>query len=414
MGIKGETSKMKLTLIVLIVAVLGAGGFWYITENSRKDREIAYQRQKELQEKEEALEKERLEMQRAEDERIRKERADAVAKEDAVRLFLNYIDREEERLKRDAEEAEIALQKIDIDQDSLEAELQAIEQANDVRLNSNTKRGEVQRDKVERVRALLKSAILNRLARTYCGSDLSALRSEFEAEMQKIKDVDDKYKKRISGNLRKYDETVKGADEKVNSKLKAARSKYASVQKEMSPQRLSNLEKQLEDLEKRINRLVENKHRSKWEDRELARLQDQQVTLQNQLLQYKDVTGLGAANALHLDATEAETEARRTFDRAGKTLTMENDLALLERDHEQDVYNRVREFEVASLGKIRSAMNMSRLIRTESLATAQKHLAYLEQKAVNIDFLKPEEIEQMRKEIAQSISKSIIEVENGK
>ena len=138
------------------------------------------------------------------------------------------------------------------------------------------------------------------------------------------------------------------------------------------------------------------------------------MTLQNQLLQYKDVTGLGAANALHLDATEAETEARRTFDRAGKTLTMENDLALLDRDHEQDVYNRVREFEVASLGKIRSAMNMSRLIRTESLATAQKHLAYLEQKAVNIDFLKPEEIEQMRKEIAQSISKSIIEVENGK
>ena len=207
---------MKIVVLVVVIAVLGAAGFWYITENDRADREIAYQRQQEQQAKIEAMEKERMERQREEDERIRKERAANVAKEDAMRMFLSYIDREEERLKEEVEEAEISLEKIRVDQDSLDEELQAIERANETRIASNEKRGENQRDMVERVRALLKSVTLNRLARTYCGEDLSRKRSEFEGEMQKIKDVDDRYQKRIKDNIKRYDETVKGADEKVN------------------------------------------------------------------------------------------------------------------------------------------------------------------------------------------------------
>ena len=194
---------MKIVVLVVVIAVLGAAGFWYITENDRADREIAYQRQQEQQAKIEAMEKERAERQREEDERIRKERAANVAKEDAMRMFLSYIDREEARLKDEVEEAQINLQKIEVDQSSLEEELQAIERANEARVASSEKRGEVQRDIVERVRALLKSVTLNRLSREYCGEDLSKLHSEFEAEMKKTKDVDDRYQKKIKGNLRK-------------------------------------------------------------------------------------------------------------------------------------------------------------------------------------------------------------------
>ena len=172
---------MKTVMLALIIGALCAAGFWYITENSRKDRDVEYQRRQEQKAKAEAEEKERISLQKAEDERIRKERAAAVAKEDAVRLFLNYIDREEERLKEEVEEAKIEIQKIGVDQDSLEDELKAIERANEMRVSNSEKRGESQRDKVERVRALLKSTVLNRLARTYCGNDLSALRSEFES-----------------------------------------------------------------------------------------------------------------------------------------------------------------------------------------------------------------------------------------
>ena len=86
----------------------------------------------------------------------------------------------------------------------------------------------------------------------------------------------------------------------------------------------------------------------------------------------------------------------------------------MERDHEQDVYNRVREFENESVGWIRRAMNMRHEIYAKDFAKAKKHLSYIKQKAVNLDFLTAEEIENMRKEIASSITKSIIEVEAGK
>lgn len=405
---------MRVVVLLMFVAGLAAAGFWYLTENDRADREIAYRRQQEELKKAEAKEHERAERQKIEDERIRKERMEATAKEDAVRMFISYIDREEERLKEEVEESEINLQKLDVDQDSLEKELQAIERANAIRVESVKKRGEIHRDKIERVRALLSSVVLNRLARTYCGGDLSSLRSEFEAEVQKIKDVDDRYQKRIRANLSKYDETVKGADEKVNRNLKAAREKYASVQKQMDPERLEKLKKQLEDIERKIGRIVEKQVQSKWDKRDLDKLQQQQLVLQNQISQYTDMAGLASANVQHMEATEAETEARRTYDRAGKTLTMDNTAALMERDYEQDVYNRAKEYEEKSLGRIRMAIDLTRQRRAEALGLAQKHLSYIKQKAVNIDFLNAEEIEAMRKEIAKSISQSLIEVETRK
>lgn len=406
---------MRIITIVLFIAGLAAAGFWYITENSRADRELAYQRQKEQQAKIEAKEEEQARRQREEDERIRQERAANVAKEDAVRMFLNYIDREEERLKEEVEEAEISLQKIEVDQSSFDEELQAIERANEARVASNDKRGESQRDMVERVRAMLKSVVMNRLARTYCGEDLSRKRSEFEGEMQKIKDVDDKYQKRIKGNLKKYDETVKGVDAEVDKKTRAARSKYESLQKQMDPGRLDKLKKQLADVEAKIEKNLRKKQsRTKWDERDLQQLQHQQILLQNQVSQYTDVSGLASAGTLHMDVTEAETAARRKYDRAGQALTMDNTAALMERDYEQDVYNRVREFENESVGRIRTAINMRREIRAEAFAKAKKHLSYIKQKAVNLDLLTVDEIEAMRKEIASSISKSLIEVEAGK
>jgi len=407
--------EMKVVVLIVVIAILGAAGFWYITENDRADREIAYQRQKEQQAKIEAMEEEQARRQREEDERIRKERAANVAKEDAVRMFLNYIDREEERLKEEVEEAEIGLQKIEVDQSSLEEELQAIERANEARVASSEKRGEIQRDIVERVRALLKSVTLNRLAREYCGEDLSKLHSEFEAEMKKTKDIDDKYQKRIKGNLKKYDETVKGVDAEVDKKTRAARAKYDSIQKQIDPNRLKMLKKELADVEEKIEKNLRKKHmRSKWDERDLERLQQQQILLQNQVSQYTDISGLASAGSMHMEVTEAETAARRKYDRAGKALTMDNDAALMERIYEQSVYERVREFRGRSLDRIQSAINSRWNARSETLAKAKKHLSYLKQKAVNLDLLTAEEIEDMRKDIAKSISKSIIEVEDGK
>ena len=405
---------MKTVICVIFIVGLSAAGFWYVTENERADRELAFQRQQERQRKFEEQERERAEMQRKEDERLRKEQTETTAKENAVKMFLAYIDREENRLKDEIEEAEINLQKLDIDQNSLSDELRAIESANAVRVASATQRNEKHRDKIERVRALLSSPVLNRLARTYCGEDLSAILADFEAEVQKIKDIDDQFHKRIRSNLSKYQEAVKGADEKVNRKLKAARDKYKFVQSQMDPERASKLQAQLADVERRIERILGKKKQSNWDKRDLERLQNQQILLQNQLSNYKDVTGLASANILHMDATEAETEARRTYDRAGKSLTMDNAMAQSERDYEQDVYNMAKRYEDKSLGRIRDAINFSVIKSGEEMKRAKKHHSFLMQKAVNLDMMSAEEIEALRKEIANSTIKSLIEVEVGK
>ena len=400
---------MKIVSLVLIFGVLAAAGFWYITENDRADRAENYRRQQEQQAKKEALEREREEKQRAEDERIRKERAASLAKEDAVRLFLNYIDREEERLKDETEELKIKLEKVDIDQNSMSEELQAIERANAVRVASAERRKEQQRDKIERVLALLRSPTLNRLARTYCGEDLSALRSRFEGEVQKIKDVDDKYQKRFRDNLKRYEDAVAGADEVVNRKLKTARAKYEAVTKGMDSQRLPKLKAQLAVVEREIARISGKKSPSKWDKRDIERLQQQQILLQNQIAQFEDVGGLAAADIAHMEATEAETEARRKFDTAGKALTLDNTAALAERDYEQDIYNLAMRYEEASLDKIRDAMQRSRELRGLQLEQAEKKRAFLKKSSVNVDFLNAQEVEEMRKKVAKTISEEMLE-----
>ena len=115
-----------------------------------------------------------------------------------------------------------------------------------------------------------------------------------------------------------------------------------------------------------------------------------------------------------MDVTEAETSARRKYNRAQEIRDDERDAAQEERDHEQDVYARVSRYEDKSLGMIRVVMINAQNQRVEALNLAQKHLSYIRQKAVGLDLLTAEEIENMRREIASSILKSIVEVEEGK
>lgn len=400
---------MKTVFLVLIIGGFAAAVFWYITENDRADKAEAYRRHQAEVAKREAEEKDRLARQKEDDERLRRERTEAMAKEDAVRLFLNYIDREEERLKEDAEEAKIALEKISVDQNSLSEELQAIEQANAIRVASAEKRNEKQRDKIERVGALLRSMTVNRLSREYCGEDLSSLHSKFEAEVQRIKDVDDQYRGRIKANRRKYNETIAEADEKVNRKLKVARERYNSYAKNVDSSRIPNLKKQLTEVERSIQKILSKKSQSKWDKRDLEALQNRQVILQNQIAQFEDVGGLAAADLAHMDATEAETEARRKVDAANVTLTMANDEALLDRDQEQDVYNMALQFEILSVDKIREAMLRKRELFGMKLSQTEKKLAFLKRSSVGMDFMNAKEVEELRRKVAKSISEEIVE-----
>jgi hypothetical protein len=86
----------------------------------------------------------------------------------------------------------------------------------------------------------------------------------------------------------------------------------------------------------------------------------------------------------------------------------------LERDYEQDVYNMAKRYEAKSLGRIRESIKLASMWICAKKAQAKKHLSFLKQKAANFDILNAEEIEKLRKEIANSTMKSLIEVEGGK
>ena len=66
------------------------------------------------------------------------------------------------------------------------------------------------------------------------------------------------------------------------------------------------------------------------------------------------------------------------------------------------------------LALVGNAINFTGIRRGEKMIQAKKHLSFLKQKAVNLDILNAEEIEKLRKEIANSTMKSLIEVEGGK
>ena len=94
---------MKNVMVVAIVCAAGLWVFWYKSETAKQERA----------ERRERLQEERRESeQQVADERIRRERLESAAKEDAVRLFLRYVEKEEDRLKESIEEAKLTCEAI--------------------------------------------------------------------------------------------------------------------------------------------------------------------------------------------------------------------------------------------------------------------------------------------------------------
>ena len=110
-----------------------------------------------------------------------------------------------------------------------------------------------------------------------------------------------------------------------------------------------------------------------------------------------------------MEATDAETEARRKFNRAAETLRDDDIAAQEERDHEQDVFVVASRFEDRSLDKIRQAMQSARLLREAQLAQTEKKLTFLRRSSVSMDFMNAKEVEEMRRKVAKTISAEIVE-----
>lgn len=396
---------MKYSWIILALAICSGIAFHMVNEENRKRREESYRREKIERQREE----ERMEKARQEDERIRKERMEALAKDDAVMMLQRYINREERNIKDTIEECKLKIQSIDIDQKSLSDELIALEREESVKAADAKRRKVKRRDKNERVDALLSSPTLNRLAGTYLGEDLSALRAEYRSHVGNLSRMSDEKTKRYAENRAKYQKTIADSDAEVARLEEAATKKLVEARARLEAnaganrRRVESLRAQVGKLEKKakITTLNDNEKRS------LESLRTQLNVAEAQLSSAEATTALGTANKAHLDLTTAETKARRAGDTA-LSVRMDDDNAVEEEaNREIAIFNAASQYEARSLDRVREAMQRSRANVSVRLAEAERKLKYLAGSIDNLDMLNAQEVEALRKSIARKLSEDV-------
>lgn len=356
-------------------------------------------------------EEERQAKQKIEDERIRKERMANLAKEDAVRLLQKYIAKQEDQLKSTVEECQIKIKMIEVDQASLSDELVALEKEEEAKAKDAVRRKVKRRDKNDRVDALLASPTLNRLAQTYTGEDLSAMRAEFRSRMGNMIKIHDDGAKKLAENRKKYRDAMIAADAEVDAKTKAASERLSFARREIE-QGIPQLEKRLAELENKLNKLEEKDLKAKaggvkltpWERDDLKRYQSERDVVMEQLASRKATAGLGTANAEHMQVTIAETSARRKSDIAIVEKEESDVQVLKDMSFEGDVFNLAVNYENRSLDRVRNAIMTARDQWCEKLDVAKKKLEFLSSSSGNMDFLNADEVERVRKRIAGKIA----------
>ena len=392
-------------LLTVVLVVLGGGLLYYRSEQKARVRERAA---KQAEEKAAALAEEKLAQQRAEDERIRKEQKEAAEKEDAVKIFLRFVEKEEYRLTEIAEESKIKMQMIDVDQQSLSDELRSLARRNEGASAASKQRGEKRRDQVEYVKSILRSPVLNRLAETYMGEDFAAMRSEFENKIGTVVKRHDALMSRRAENQSRYESSVGLVDDEVNKKSKAAVEANRRVRDSIKGHQ-KDLESRVAKLRKDIEKLETKPSRSQWDERKLENLRKDLESEELRLSHYRDVEGLASVNTLQNEALAEETKARRVHDEALDKRTRADDEALAEYTHEGDVYLLATRYEERSLDAVRAAMKQCQALQMQRMADAQKKLKYLKEASANVDMLPTEEIVSLRKQIVKRLTDRAVE-----
>lgn len=400
---------MKNIWLIAGVCILGAWIFLITTGNAKKERAEQLRRQNEeriRQDMERQAENERRQTER-ENERIRKERIAAIAKEDAVRMFLRYIEKEEDRLKELIEESNLARESISIDQQSLSDELVILGQQNEAESDASKNRGQKRRDEVEYVKRLLQSPVLNRLAETYLGEDLSAMSAEFRNRIETIVGLRSTLTNRREANMRTYEETIASVDGDVNQASRMAQDANNRVANRIKNS-AKEMETRVEKLREKVMKLEQKSGKSPWEEKELKKLQIALEDAEQDLTRYRDVEGLADANKLQDAALLAETKARRRHVTALDKRTRADDAALEDHMHEVSIYNLASSYEGRSLDAIRAAMRRRMDMMSLQISKAKQKLAFLKESSTNMDFLNADEIEAMRRRIAKRLSSNIV------
>lgn len=389
---------MRVLLLLALVILVGAGVIYHVRTQERREE---YRRKVVEEQKQE----------KAEAEVRQKEHA----RTEAIRLLRNYAAREEDSLQGIVDEAKIRCEMIDVDLKSFSDELETVGLSVANQSRAAKKKGEQRREQVERVKRLLDSPVLKRLAQDYGYEDFAALGGRFKSQIESWAQMESRIQSAKNANRENYYQEMKDIEGDVEQKIQTAKLKLTASVSAIST-RVGTIEKsrekatkELAELRKEVERLRANKMKSPWQER---RLKESEMRLQieeEKLARQKEVAALASANLLHMEATIAESRARNR----GDIVTMEKaerDSALDKEEMREKTYVLLAsEWEMNSVGKLYDIIKSARCLHAKRILDAEKRMKYLRKSIQNVDFMDADDIAALKKKIADDSRASIYE-----
>jgi len=335
-------------------------------------------------------------------------------KDEPVRMFNAYLNREKQRLSKIVEECKIHMEQIDLDQKDLSDAIAEIEKENEQRAENSRKRGIKRFDKAERVSLILKNPVMNAMAEKYTGENLNATyakyKSEMGTELKRYQEAEAKLRK----NRENYYKSVEGADEWLDKRNEKARKMNNAVIRSAELE-IKILERELKPLQKEFEMLLKQtaQMKSHYHEKRISELRERINSLEERLRPAKTQLEQALASQAHVDATEGETSVRRKYDRAMSVRTDADNEVHKDSAHEVAVFNLAIQYENATLDMIRGAMKTMYGMQSSRAADAKRKLDYISRSAANIDFLRPDEIEKIRTKVVEELSKGLTAVDEG-
>ncbi len=379
--------KIDFWTVALIALLLGGGGYWMYRNNEKKKEaaRIAYQQQVE---KEKARVKEKEE------------------KDKTLKLLQDLVAREEKNLQKIIEEHKIWLQELEEDKGQLSEALIAVEKKAKEADERSRKREQKRYSNAERVLLILNDKDINDLAKKYLGEDFTALRAEYQDKVNAILRMHKEQSRRLKANRDKYYKSVAGISEEVEKKNEAAsqkiRDSYTLIEN-----KLNQLLKKKENVERKIERIATVRLSNSRTRQEAAELERQLKSLERDIETAQERYALARSQVTHLDATVAESSARRKFDTAIETRQTEDNDVHKDMQHESNVFNTANLYEKISLDKIRNALQTRSDILTKAINDAESKLDFMRSTSANMDFLNSKDLEKVREKIAKKLSEGV-------
>ena len=389
---------MKMVLyIVVLIGLAGAYAWWSSrsVEQERKEMSLQYQRMVESDEKR------RVQAEKA-------EKAEAEAKDGAVKMLNSYLNREKQRLNRIVEECKIAMERIDLDQKDLSDAIVAVEKENERQAEISRRRNEPRFDKAERVSLILKNPAIKAMAEKYLGEDLAATYAKYKSEVRTELELHRKSEARLRQNRDRYYKSVKGLNEKVEQANVRARKQNDAIIRE-AEFNLKILKKDREPLVREAKMLMKQVANlaSPMLEKRLKELEERIAPFDEKIAAAQLQLDTIKAQAAHMDATETETMARKGYDTAQAARAEADNDVHKDRAHEIAMYQTAARYEGQTLDRIRDMMKITYREYSFKAADAKKKLDYISRSVANIDFLKADEIEAIRKNVVEELSKGL-------